>query len=89
MSYGGVIKVVPRDQLTQTALSLADELAAKSPPAMRLMKEVANLIETASVEDGYHIEQFGTAILSGMPESKEAATALREKRKPNFDDLQG
>jgi enoyl-CoA hydratase len=82
---GGVERVVPADRLLAEALAMADIIAGKSPPAIRIQKELLNMIETLGVEEGYHIEQFGTALLSSLPESKEAASAFLEKRKPNFD----
>lgn len=81
---GGVERVVAADRLLPEALAMADEIASKSPPAIRLQKECLNMIETLGVNEGYHIEQFGTAILSSLPESKEASRAFVEKRKPNF-----
>jgi len=85
MAAGGVERVVPAARLMEEALAMADEIAAKSPPAIRLQKECLNMIETLGVSEGYHVEQFGTAILSSLAESKEAASAFVEKRKPNFD----
>jgi enoyl-CoA hydratase len=82
---GGVERVVPADRLIAEALAMADEIAEKSPPAIRLQKECLNLIETLGVDQGYHVEQLGTAILSSLPESKEAASAFVAKRKPKFD----
>ena len=82
---GGVERVVRADRLLVEALAMADEIAEKSPPAIRLQKECLNLIETLGVDEGYHIEQLGTAILSSLPESKEAAAAFVAKRKPKFD----
>jgi len=82
---GGVERVVRADRLLVEALAMADEIAEKSPPAIRLQKECLNLIETVGVHEGYHIEQLGTAILSSLPESKEAAAAFVAKRKPKFD----
>jgi enoyl-CoA hydratase len=84
-SFGGVLKVVPPEQLFAQALTLADELAAKSPSGLRLQKECLNIIEGMGLYDGYHIEQLGTAIASGLPDSKEAAAAFLEKRTPKFD----
>lgn len=85
MAAGGVERVVPADELLAEALGMADEIAEKSPPAIRLQKECLNLIETLGVDEGYHIEQLGTAILTSLPESKEAASAFIAKRKLKFD----
>lgn len=85
MAAGAIEQVVPADQLLEAAIKMAAEIAEKSPAAIRLQKECLNLIETMGVHDGYHVEQFGTAILSALPEAKEAAAAYLQKRKPHFD----
>lgn len=84
LEAGAVEKVVPLTDLIPAALEMADILATKSPPGIRTMKEVLNIIEYMDVYDGYHVEQMGSAIVSGLPESKEAASSFIEKRKPNF-----
>jgi enoyl-CoA hydratase len=77
---GAVHRVVPREQVLDAALEAADDICAKSPAAVRLMKEVMNLTEGMNLEDGYHVETYATAIISAHPDSKEAARAFREKR---------
>lgn len=67
-------------QVVDTALSIAGEIAQKSPGGVRLMKEVINLTEPLGLNDGYHVETFATAIISAHTDSKESARAFREKR---------
>ncbi|MGI5176004.1 enoyl-CoA hydratase-related protein [Dactylosporangium sp. CA-152071] len=81
---GGVVRLTTRDALLPEAMAMAGRIAAKGPSAVRLMKEILNLSELGDLASGYHIEQLGTAIMSGIPESKEAARAVRERRAPNF-----
>lgn len=81
---GVVRQVVPRDQVVEAALRMADDICAKSPAAVRLMKEVINLTEEMNRDDGYHVETYATAIISTHPDSKEAALAFREKRPASF-----
>lgn len=77
----GVVQLVlPREQVLPAAVDIAAGIAAKSPAAVRLMKEVINLTESMSLDDGYHVETYATAIISTHPDSKEAAAAFREKR---------
>ena len=64
------------------ALSLAADVAKKSPSAVRLMKEAINLTEDMPVTEGYRVEQLFTTLASSMPDSKEAALAFLEKRDP-------
>lgn len=77
---GVIHQVVPCDGLLDAALAAADEICAKSPAAVRLMKEVINLTEHMPLDEGYHVETFATAIIATHPDSKEAARAFKEKR---------
>ena len=81
---GVVQQVVPREQVLDAALKAADEICAKSPASVRLMKEVINLTESMNLDDGYHVETYATAIISTHPDSKEAARAFKEKRPAVF-----
>jgi enoyl-CoA hydratase len=82
----GIVEAcVPRGQLMETAMTLAREIAAKSPAAVRLAKQALNTIEDMSLRDGYRYEQSLTAQLADHPDSKEAAAAFLEKRKPRFE----
>ncbi len=86
---GVVQQVVPREQVLQAALAAADAICAKSPASVRLMKEVMNLTESMSLDDGYHVETYATAIIKSHPDSMEAARAFKEKRPPVFRDKSG
>ena len=81
---GVIQQVVPREQVLQAALKAADEICAKSPASVRLMKEVINLTESMNLDDGYHVETYATAIISTHPDSSEAAQAFKEKRSAVF-----
>lgn len=85
---GVIQQVVPREDVLQTALQVADDICAKSPASVRLMKEVINLTESMSLDDGYHVETYATAIISTHPDSKEAAKAFKEKRAAVFQNKQ-
>lgn len=83
-SYGGVNEVVAPDRLLDAAFDIADEIARKSPAAIRLMKESINVTEDMSVTEGYRVEQLFTTLASSMDESKEASAAFLEKREPRW-----
>ena len=55
--YGSVLKVVPREQLRETALEVASEIAAKDPYIIRLAKESLNGIDPIDVKRSYRFEQ--------------------------------
>lgn len=83
-SYGGVNEVVVPDRLMDAAYDLADEIATKSPAAVRLMKESINLTEDMPVTEGYRVEQLFTTLASSLDESREASAAFVEKRPPRW-----
>ncbi|CAH1690434.1 Enoyl-CoA hydratase [Hyphomicrobiales bacterium] len=81
----GVIEaVVPRDRLMDEAMSIAREIAAKSPIAVRRIKKAFNVVSEMPVRDGYRFEQTVTVDLSQTEDAQEAQRAFVEKRKPVF-----
>ncbi len=58
-----------------TARALADELAAKSPIALRLAKESMNRVEYLPLKEAYRTEQDYTARLSTFEDAAEARQA--------------
>jgi enoyl-CoA hydratase len=81
---GAISSVVPRAELAATAHGLARRIAAKSPMALRMAKQSMNRVEHLSLEEGYQLEQDYTARISGLADSREARTAWREKRTPQW-----
>jgi enoyl-CoA hydratase/carnithine racemase len=81
---GVVEECVAADALMPAARALAEEIAGKSPVAMRLAKHAMNTIEFMSLRDGYRFEQNMTGELSKYEDSKEAMRAFLEKRRPVF-----
>lgn len=75
---------VPAAQLMPTAMALAQEIASKSPLAVRMLKESFGMVENLSLRDGYRLEQNMTVTLSKSDDAKEAKQAFVEKRKPVF-----
>jgi enoyl-CoA hydratase len=83
----GIVEAcVPADELVETALGLAREIASKSPTAIKLAKHALNTIEEMTLRDGYRFEQNMTGELSKTEDSKEAMRAFVEKRPPVFSD---
>ena len=81
---GAIRSVVPRDDLDRVARELAQELAAKSPIALRLAKESMNRVEFLPLKEGYRTEQEYTTRLQGFEDAREARKAFLEKREPQF-----
>ena len=81
----GVVEAcVPGDKLMETAMEIAREIAAKSPPAVALAKQALNTIEEMSLRDGYRYEQNMTVQIRQTEDAKEAMRAFLEKRPPVF-----
>jgi len=81
----GVISAcVPSEKLMDEAMTIAREIAAKSPIAVREVKRALNTITEMPARDGYRFEQTVTVALSKTEDAKEAQRAFIEKRKPEF-----
>lgn len=83
-NHGGVNEVTAPERLMPAAFEIADEIARKSPAAIRLMKESINLTEDMPITEGYRVEQLFTTLASSLEESKEASAAFLEKREPRW-----
>jgi enoyl-CoA hydratase len=81
---GGIEEVVPASQAEARALELANQIAAKSPIAMRLAKQSILRIEADEVMDQYRTENDYTDRLRTYNDSKEAIDAFKEKREPRW-----
>lgn len=79
---GSIRAVVPRDQLLATATELAQQLAAKSPLALRMAKASMNHVEGLPLKEAYRIEQTYTDRLMTFEDSTEARQAFFERREP-------
>src|SRR3954454_25358170 len=76
----GVISAcVPRERLMDEAMTIAPEIAAKSPKAVREIKRAFNVVEEMPTRDGYRYEQTITVDLSHTEDAKEAQQAFVEK----------
>lgn len=82
--FGCIETVVPHEQLMPEARALAEEIAEKSPVAVRLAKESLNRAEFMDLKEGYRTEQDYTARLRNFEDSHEARRAFAEKRRPVF-----
>lgn len=83
---GAVERVVPREQLREAALELAQRIAGKSGAMLALAKEALNGVEDGDLEDKYRWEQGFTLQAYMTHDSTEARSAFVEKRAAQFDD---
>lgn len=82
--FGVVDIVVPEGQALAEAMIYAEEIADKSPAAIKLAKQGLNRLEAMNIKEGYEYECTLTAAVRRTPEASEGAKAFLEKRKPAY-----
>lgn len=80
---GMVNAVVPHDELENTAYQWAQEILAKSPTSIKMLKFAMNLTDDGMVGQQIFAGE-ATRLAYGTEEAKEGRNAFLEKRKPNF-----
>jgi enoyl-CoA hydratase len=81
---GAIERVVPREQLRDTAMAIAARIAAKSPAMIRIAKEALTGIEASNLEDQYRWEQGFTLQAYMSPDSAATRAAFVDKREAKF-----
>ncbi len=71
VQFGSVLETVPRDELDDSALKVASEIAAKDTRVIRAAKEALNGIDPVDVNRSYRFEQGFTFELNLMGVSDE------------------
>lgn len=80
---GMINKVVPHDELEQTAFDWAQEILTKSPTALKMTKFAFNLIDDGLVGQQVYAGE-ATRLIYGTDEAEEGRNAFLEKRKRDF-----
>jgi len=85
LRMGLVTAVVDPDELMDTAMAKASELANNPTPAVMLVKQLlaVNPLE-ANLDLAMEREAIRDRLAQGWPEHAEAVSAFAEKREPNF-----
>ncbi len=83
-SIGLVGSVVPLEGLMDAAMTLAEEIAANSPRALRLTKRLLREAQHGRVHDVLELSAAYQAIVHETGDHKEAVNAILEKRAPVF-----
>jgi enoyl-CoA hydratase len=81
---GLVSRVVANELLVDDAMSLAAEIARRSPLALRMAKESVNAAYEMSLTDGLAHERRLFYLLFASTDQKEGMAAFLEKREPDF-----
>ncbi|THD75039.1 crotonase/enoyl-CoA hydratase family protein [Thalassobius vesicularis] len=84
LSCGLVSRVVPDDQLMQTARELADRIAANPGPTLRLTKRLLREGQVTRLDSLLELSAAYQALAHKTAEHAEAVNAFIEKRKPDF-----
>ncbi len=79
-----VNRVVPQSELVDTAIGVAQRIAANPPLAVRGSKELAWRALDTSLEEGIRLEDAITQLARNSADAKEGPLAYQEKRKPKF-----
>jgi enoyl-CoA hydratase/carnithine racemase len=86
-AIGLVSDVVPEDQMLDTGLAFAAEMARASPMGLRLTKQTLNaLIDAPGIDAALMIEDRQQLILLETSDHQEAVAAFRERRDPSYSD---
>lgn len=83
---GMVNAVIPHDELEDTAYEWAQEILAKSPTSIKMLKFAFNLTDDGMVGQQVFAGE-ATRLAYMTDEAKEGRNAFLEKRKPNFKDI--
>ena len=84
LRYGIVSRVVPADQLLETANEMATTIAGYAPVAVRGLKEITNAQADMTMPQATRFDAALRWIVGQTEDSKEGAGAFSEKRKPDF-----
>ncbi len=81
----GIIEAaLPFDQMWAEVMTMASEIANKSPLAVQKIKRAMQVIDEMPTREAYRFEQSITVELSHSEDAREAQRAFVEKRKPVF-----
>jgi len=82
--WGLINKVVPREQLLETAYVYARKIAANAPLAVQAAKELALRSRDMDLQTGLRIEAVINRMLMQTEDAREGPAAFAAKRPPQF-----
>ena len=83
-TWGLVEKVVPVEELEAAALEVAGQIAAQSPHAVAVLRELARTTRDLPLEEGLRREADGFVRCLRSEDGAEGVAAFIEKRAPTF-----
>lgn len=84
LEYGLINRIVPVEELLDTAREWAQKLSRKPPLALNMAKRTINNAWNCDIETGMAMEADAWGLLYGTEDQKEGMSAFLEKRKPLF-----
>lgn len=84
LQAGLINRVVPVEVLLKETISLAKQIAQKSPIATQLAKESVNKAFETTLDEGLQFERKNFYLTFASEDQKEGMAAFVEKRKPEF-----
>lgn len=85
LRIGLVNSIVEPDELSETVVEMAHEVASKGPIALRYAKEAINKGMDLTFEQGLRLEADLYLLLHTTRDRTEGIRAFEEKRKPHFE----
>lgn len=82
--WGLVERVVPRDQLLDTALGIARTIAERSPHSVAVLRELARTTRDLPLEESLRREADGFRRCLESEDGAEGVAAFLDKREPKF-----
>lgn len=82
LQFGLVARVLPDEGFLDAAVSIAAEIASKSPIALRMAKEAVNRSFEVPLAEGVHLERRLFNLLFATEDQKEGMAAFVAKRTP-------
>jgi enoyl-CoA hydratase len=82
--WGLVERVVQREEVHEAALEIARSIAARSPVAVGVLRELARTTRDLPLEEGLRREAEGFRRCLASEDGLEGVTAFLEKREPQF-----
>lgn len=86
VKWGLANKAVPEEDLIAETMKLAEQIAAKSKPAINHIMRLIPYAKTEQFTEGVREEARAFGEIFGSEDAKEGVQAFLEKRKPNFQD---
>lgn len=85
LAAGLVARVVPADRLLDTALEMADTIAARSLPVIYAAKEAVNVAQETTLAEGLRFERRAFGAMFALHDQKEGMAAFLQKRPPDVE----